>query len=148
MSPGATRFVVQTAGEFAPPGGRPEPLGDSGLVVVQVTGTPKRGWQQLVADDAVAWAAPVEVDDDGAERYPTGEVTVRFAARPSASTLDGFAADHGLVAVRRNEYVPEQVVFAPEHPHTTYLPELCAALTADERVRAAWPNTIARYRRA
>jgi hypothetical protein len=43
----------------------------------------------------------------------TGEISVRFHRAPTDTELTGFAAEHGLRLLRRNELVPQQAVFQP-----------------------------------
>ncbi len=44
----------------------------------------------------VVWAQPVLVDDDGHERYPTGELTVRFDEPPTDKECILFAQSRKL----------------------------------------------------
>jgi hypothetical protein len=92
--------------------------------------------------DAHAWAAPASDD-----ACPTGEVSIRFAEPLAGDDLDSFISKHGLQLLRRNEFVPEQVVAAPEAPSGTWLPDVVERLNAEGVVAKAWPNTLARYRR-
>jgi hypothetical protein len=106
-------------------------------------------WEHIVgASGPLEWAAPVLVDDDGADLYPTGELTVRFAAEPTAEQLEQFASEHALRVVRRNEFIASQAVFAPTEPLRTYLPAKVQEVDALPEVSAAWANTSSGYRRA
>lgn len=126
-----------------------EPLTEDLLMVT--LNAEERGswaWREITdAVDSAEWVAPVVVDASGRPSYPTGAVTVRFAGDPAEADLITFAETYGMRPVRRNEYVPEQVVFAPEFPRETYLPELIDRVSGDERVKAAWPVTVSRYER-
>ena len=90
---------------------------------------------------------PVLVGPDGELHFPTGEVRVRFKEPPSEAELDQFAARYGLRFVKGNEFVPAQMVFARAHPMGVFLPELVEQLARSDAVRAAWANTVSRYRR-
>jgi hypothetical protein len=129
-----SRYIVKPSGDAGPSGAAP--LDDTGLYVVDA---PDR---QALDAHPVAWAAPA----DG-EAYPTGEVSIRFAEPLAGDELDSFISKHGLQLLRRNEFVPEQVVAAPEAPNGTWLPDVVDKLNAEGVVAKAWPNTLARYRR-
>ena len=128
------------------------PAKDGGLEVRSVKaarGDPREAWQRVLDDDEdAAWAAPVRVDEEGRDMLPTGELTARFAKAPSDDDLDEFARRNGLAVRSRNEFVPSQVVFVPEDPRGTYLPEACERLVAEPEVVSAWPNTRSRYERS
>ena len=120
------------------------------LVVVTAPGgqTHKEAWRKLLDEhDDVAWVQPVLVDDDGHERYPTGELTLRFDEPPTDDELDEFARARHLRTARRNEYQPAQVVLAPEQPRDVYLPDLCEELGREQGVARAWLNTMSHYTR-
>jgi hypothetical protein len=125
-----------------------EPLTKELLVV-----TPRRkaanaaeGWRRIRdAVKSAEWVAPVVIDREGRPSYPTGTLGVRFASAPSDSELEEFAARHGLEVLHRNQYVPEQAVFAPGEPRATFLPELVGRLDDDEHVKRAWPETLSSY---
>jgi hypothetical protein len=129
-----------------------EEVSGTGLAVVQVGATvssARAAWERVLSvDSKLAWAAPALVDEQGHERLPTGEVSVRFQQPPSDADLAAFARSHGLVLRGRNEFVPAQVVFVPADRRNTYLPELWTRLAAASGVAAAWANTVSRYRRA
>jgi len=131
--------------------GQAEPVGQDGLVVVslpQTRGDPKQAWQRLIQSDAVEWAAPVLEDESAEEHVPTGEVTVRFAHRPSQKDLEQFASANGLTLRDRNEFVEEQAAFQVAQPRETYLPDLISKLSQRRGVTRAWANTLSRYRKA
>jgi hypothetical protein len=92
--------------------------------------------------------APVLIDPTGEPRYPTGRIAVRFREAPSDSELARFAAQHGLRVHLRNQYVELQVEFQLESPGPVYLPDLLERIERSSEVRAVWPETLARYRRA
>ena len=117
-----------------------EPMSD-GLALV--TTGPTVSWQGTPAE----WVAPVVVDESGRAGFPTGSIGARFRAAPSDDELQAFAGEHGVRLVRRNEYVPEQAVFAPVASGTTFLPDLVDRLRDDSRVQAAWPVTRSAYER-
>src|SRR5262245_66231241 len=57
----------------------------------------KESWRKLLDENQdVDWAQPVLVDDDGHERYPTGELTVRFDEPPTDEQLQTFAESRSL----------------------------------------------------
>jgi hypothetical protein len=128
-----------------------EPIaGSSDLVLVRVPatrGSAREAWQRV--NDQLAGGTsvqPVFLDADGRPQYPTGEVSVRFRSAVSDAELDRFAARHKLRVLRRNDFVPEQVVFAPVES-SDYLPDVVDALEASAETRMAWPNTVAKYER-
>jgi hypothetical protein len=134
-----SRYVVKPAGQ-APSGA--QPLDDTGLYVADAPDADALFEQS----DGIEWAAPAE-SADGGEAYPTGEVSIRFAEPIGGEDLDSFISKHGLELLRRNEFVPEQVVTAPTSPKQTWLPDVVDRLNAEGVVAKAWPNTLARYRR-
>ena len=123
----------------------------AGVFVMRVphpTRDAKSAWRALLAQEPeIEWAVPVLLDASGEPHYPTGEVTVRFDRLLSDGELDAFARHHGLGARRRNEFVPNQVLYVPLDARSTYLPELVAALQRAPGVVAAWASTRSRYRR-
>jgi len=138
------RFVVKPA-EGAGTGALTDahPLDDTGLFVAEAPDP-----RALVeGSDQIAWAAPAEDETEGAESYPTGEVSIRFEGELEGEDLDSFIDRHGLELRRRNEFVPEQVVVAPAAQPSTWLPDVVERLNADGAVAKAWPNTLSRYRR-
>jgi hypothetical protein len=141
------RFVVQPA----EPGAlrkrsdvtSAEPLEDTGLFVVDAPDPQS----VLTKSEEIAWAAPT-IDEAGQESYPSGEVSIRFAAPLEAAELDTFVKRHSLELRRRNEFIPEQVVVAPTTGGKTWLPDLIQDLNSAKVVAKAWPNTLSRYKRA
>lgn len=108
----------------------------------------KESWRKLLDENQdVDWAQPVLVDDDGHERYPTGELTVRFDEPPTDEQLQTFAESRSLRTARRNAYQPAQVVLVPAEPRGTFLPELCAELERTPGVTRAWLNSLSHYTR-
>jgi hypothetical protein len=157
LEPARERFVIRAADRAAvlPPAllalGDIEPLpADRAFHVLRVktgqTGEP--AWKTLIGALGGGSAYPVLIDRDGAEHYPTGEVTVRFEKKPSPDALTAFAHEQELRLVRANEFAPQQFVVAPLDPSKEYLPRLVARLSAYPSVRAAWANTLSRYRRS
>jgi hypothetical protein len=126
-----------------------ERLTDDLVVVTTPEGRAiKESWRKLLDDNEdVAWAQPVLVDDDGHERYPTGELTVRFDEPPTDNQLQTFARSRHLRATRRNAYQPAQVVLVPEKPRAVFLPELCDELERIPGVTRAWLNSLSHYTR-
>jgi hypothetical protein len=112
------------------------------------SGDPRRTWEQLVQDPEIEWAAPVMEGEDGSHHFPTGEVTVRFEHAPTDAQLKAFAEARQLVLKRRNEFAPQQAVFAPLHLGETYLPDLVDDLDKAKGVQTAWANTLSSYRRS
>lgn len=70
---------------------------------------------------------------------PTGEVSVRFHTSPSDAELSGFAAEHGLRLLRRNEFVPQQVVFQPLGSDVR---SVIQRIEREGAARAVWANTL------
>ena len=99
---------------------------------------------QLGKDEVVQ---PVLVDESGQHQYPTGEISVRFERNPSDAELKRFAKAHKLAMRRRNEYVPQQVIFEPLDPADRYVPEVIEEISSDKNVQLAWANTLSRYQK-
>ncbi len=119
---------------------------DAVLLRSRVAADPKRLWGRLletIGEDRAA--APAVVDERGEIHYPTGTVAVRFSRDVGEGELRRFASSHGLGLVRRNEYVPRQVVFQPKR--TQYLPELIETLSGADAVESAWAETRSQFRR-
>lgn len=121
------------------------------LVVVtpRETGGDGSAWWKRIQDAvrSAEWVAPAVVDDSGRPSYPTGAVTVRFVDAPTDAELENIAGAYDLQLVRRNEYIPEQIVFVPSKPRETFLPDLVERVAVDARVQSAWPVTMSRYER-
>lgn len=90
---------------------------------------------------------PFFVDDEGEPHYLTGEISVRFRAVPGDEDLHRFAAEHSLRLLRRNEFVPQQVVFKPLDASRSYLPDLVESIKREGLAKAVWANTLSRYQR-
>jgi hypothetical protein len=146
----AGRFVVKAAehADVKSAAGT-ERLTDDLVVVTAPEGRAnKESWRKLLGENKdVAWAQPVLVDDAGHERYPTGELTVRFDEPPTDEELETFARSHHLRTARRTAYQPAQVVLVPEQPRAVFLPELCDELARVPGVTRAWPNALSHYTR-
>jgi hypothetical protein len=141
------RFVVKARdGDVAALGERlgadveVEPMADD---LALVTAERTVSWRRSRAE----WVAPVVVDEGGRPGFPTGAIGVRFHEAPADGELQAFAGEHGLRLLRRNEYVPEQAVFAPVASGTTFLPDVVDRLRDDPRVQTAWPVTRSAYER-
>lgn len=78
----------------------------------------------------------------------TGEVSVRFHGAPSDSELAGFAAEHGLRLLRRNELVPQQAVFQPLQPLGNDLGSVIRRIEREGAARAVWANTLSAPQRS
>ena len=63
----------------------------------------------------------------------TGEISVEFMKRPSDAKLARFAAEHRLRLIQRNEFVPEEALFAPLDPSRQYLGEIMDRLFQELR---------------
>ena len=98
--------------------------------------------------DGVEWAELLLVDDSSLPLVPTGELSVRFHEPLSDDELAGFAKEHGLELRRRNEFVPEQAVFAPQRWRGELLTERAEKLSHERAVSEAWLNTASEYHRA
>jgi hypothetical protein len=72
----------------------------------------------------------------------TGEISVRFFRAPSDAELNGFAAQHGLRLLRRNDLVPQQAVFRPVEPPPGDLRDVVSRIEGDAAARAVWANTL------
>jgi hypothetical protein len=136
-------FGTDTDGSGATPS-------DRTMVVPQPENTdPRDSWRRLIDQfPSAAWVSPVVVDASSEPHYPTGDVTVRFHARPSDADLETFAEHNGLELRARNEFVPEQASFRPRDARGTYLPDLVDGLERDDIVKTAWLNTKSAYKRA
>jgi hypothetical protein len=75
----------------------------------------------------------------------TGEISVRFHRAPTDTELTGFAAEHGLRLLRRNELVPQQAVFQPAGAD---LHEVVRCIEREGATRAVWANTLSAPQRA
>jgi hypothetical protein len=119
------------------------------LVTPRETDGDRSAWWERIRDavESAEWVAPVVVDEQGRESYPTGAVAIRFQEAPSDEELEELAAEYGLRLLRRNQYVSVQVAFAPAEPRETFLPDLVDRIEGNPRVRAAWPVTTSRYER-
>lgn len=121
-----------------------------GLALLRVPqqATPEASWTAaLRALGADVELLPVLYDRDGAQHFPTGEVTVRFAEAPSDAELARFCEVQRLRLLRRNTFVAAQAVCAPASPSTDFLPKLVARVAAQPGVHRAWANTLSAYRR-
>jgi hypothetical protein len=131
--------------------GQVEPLAESGLVLLRVSSNVsdvRTAWKGVLQDFPDAdWAAPVLISANGAEHYPNGGVVVRFAAPQGQKDLHAFAKNQGLVLHKRNEFVPTQVSFRPEHPRMVFLPDCVQAIAHLPEVASAWLETMSRYTR-
>lgn len=142
-----SRFVVKSTSVLPPSEDGQlqsiEPLEDTGLFVADAHDP------QAVVEhsEQIAWAAPLLGDGPEEESYPTGELSIRFSSPLQAADLRSFVSRYGLEFVRQNEFVPEQVVVAPLHPHRAWLPTILDQLNLEAVVARAWPNTLARYQR-
>jgi hypothetical protein len=158
-SPSRTEFVVtgparqrdRIVDRLGDLGSVEQVKGQSDFVLVRLRDAgqdPRKAWEHAQAalgeDTRIQ---PVLVDADGKPQYPTGEVSVRFRGPVSDDDLERFAAKHHLRVVRRNEFVPEQIVFEPVES-ARYLPDVIDELGASDAARLAWANTIAKYERS
>jgi hypothetical protein len=140
------RFVIKPAGGDAPGEesgvAAVQALDDTGLFLAEAA-DPRA---VVEGSKGIEWAAPT-LGEAGEESYPTGEVSIRFSAPLESEDLEGFVRKHALQVLRRNEFVPEQVVVAPTEPRGTWLPDVVERLNGEHVVAKAWPNTLSRYRR-
>jgi len=157
LKPAADQFVLRmpdTASgvpEAAASLGTVEPLGETEplyLLTLAAQRPVHEAWTMLAKVLTGAQCAyPVLIDGDGAAHYPNGEVTVRFELTPTAAEVQQFAAGQRLVLQRANEFAPQQFVYSHAAPAAEFLPDLVARLASQPGVRAAWANTLSRYRR-
>ena len=148
---GVDRFVVKLRERaMAEDVAEAERLSDDAVMVLAPGGrATKEAWQQVVdIYGGAVWVLPVLTDEGGHERYPIGDLTVRFGERLSDEEVRDFASKRSLRVDRRNVYQPAQVVLVPERPRELYLPELCEQLQHEPVVARAWLNTESRYTRA
>jgi hypothetical protein len=113
------------------------------------SGNPETRWaqaQELLGE--LGTVQPLLLDELGEAHFPTGEISVRFHEAPPDDRLEEFAAEHGLRLRDRNELVPQQAVFRPAVPSSSYLPRLVQELAQMEVIKAVWANTLIRFRRA
>jgi hypothetical protein len=75
----------------------------------------------------------------------TGEISVRFHRAPSDADLAGFAAEHGLRLLRRNDYAPQQAVF---QPLASNLEEVMGRIEQEGAARSVWANTLSAPQRS
>jgi hypothetical protein len=158
------RFVVRPldAGRAASGASPPEGLGDAvplasprGGWAVDAAGDPsssaslRKTWRALAERAGGAYVvAPVLAGDEGAERYPTGLVSVRFRDAMADAQLQHFAQQAGLRLVQRTRFTDRQALFGLlDAPHT-YLPDLLQRLAQMEPVESAWPDAESAYHRA
>lgn len=132
--------------------GRVQPLPGSDFLLLHLSGsfedTPAT-WRRLQEILGTAGTVqPVLLDEDGEPHYPTGEISVRFRQTPGAEELQRFANEHRLRLLRRNEFVPQQVVFEPIDSLAIFLPELIEQIETEGIVKAAWANTLSRFQKA
>ncbi|HEX4964381.1 MAG TPA: hypothetical protein VF173_26425 [Thermoanaerobaculia bacterium] len=77
----------------------------------------------------------------------TGEITIRFTQFPGDEELRQLISRHGLLLLRRNEFVREQAVFKPADPSRS-LSDLVQTIEQEGTARAVWANRSSRYQRA
>lgn len=100
------------------------------------------------AAGAGATIFPVLHDVNGTLAFPTGRVVVRFKKAARDKALRDFADKHRLDLVRRNEFQPEQAIFALKKRHRRALTETIAKASADDDVELAWPETKSAYKKS
>lgn len=118
------------------------------LSILAEDSDPEARWaraQELLGE--LGTVQPVLLDDLGEAHFPTGEISVRFHEPPPDDRLREFAAEHGLRLRERNEFVPQQAVFRPAAPSTTYLPKVLQELAETGDAKAVWANTLTRFHR-
>ena len=155
------RFVVRPAGDHATARALPSlekigrverlPSPRVGWVVClnEPARSPRQGWEalkkQLGTDFVVV---PVVDDQDGAERYPTGLVTVRFCTPVSDAEMEDFARAHALDVVRRARFTRVQVLFRPTEIGEQFLPDVSEKLSASPAADAVWLDAESAYTRS
>ena len=142
----AGRFVVKATqhADLRSAAG-PERLTDDLVVVTTAERRAnKESWRKLLDENKdVAWAQQVLVDGDGHERYPTGELTVRFDEPPTDKELAASSPGPAICGPpQRNAYQPAQVVLVPEEPRAVFLPELCDELERIPGVTRVWLQLV------
>jgi len=98
----------------------------------------------MIGRNSTGWISPLSSASIRIMRQ-TGEVSVRFHASPSDAQLAGFAAEHGLRLVRRNELVPQQAVF---EPLGSDLRTVIQRIEREGAARAVWANTLSAPQRS
>jgi hypothetical protein len=155
--PSASQYVVKlpkaqrdaAAARLGKIGALEDLKGRSDLTLLRLedeAGDPRATWQFARKTLGDVYVQPVLLDPNGASQFPTGEITVRFNAKPSDDELRRFAEAHGLRLRQRNEFTPEQAVFEVSDAGR-YLPDVISSVSADRATRLAWANTLAAYER-
>jgi hypothetical protein len=155
------RFVVRPAGEHVTPGALPSlekigrverlPSPRVGWVVYldKPARSPRQGWEALKKQLGAGFlVVPVMDDEDGAVRYPTGLVTVRFCAPVSDADMEAFAHAHALDVVKRARFTRVQVLFRPAAIGEQFLPDVSEKLSASPAADAVWLDAESAYTRS
>ncbi len=89
---------------------------------------------------------PVEDSADGAERYPTGQLIVRWRQPAADDALQALAQHHGLQLVQRTRFTDRQAVYRADGDAN--LAALLPLLVHNPDVERAWLEVESRYQRA
>lgn len=152
----AHRFVVRPLAQGQSASALPSDLQATPLASAQggwrvetaATGSSRAAWRGLQKQLGPAWCViPVVDADDGAERYPTGRISIRFSGAVSDTALDSLLKTCGLQLLQRTKFSDRQALATASDPGA-YLPDLVAAAARQAGVEAAWLDAEAAYRRA
>jgi hypothetical protein len=154
-SAAAHRFVVRPLAQEQPACGLPSDLKATPLASAQggwrvettAAGSVRAAWRVLQQRLGPTWCViPVVDADDGAERYPTARISIRFSGAVSDAALHAVLKACSLQLLHRTKFSDRQALAAASDPGA-YLPDLVAAAARQPGVEAAWLDAEAAYRR-
>lgn len=118
------------------------------LVKIKNNSTSRQGWkflQQYLTDKEAV--EPVMIDEAGHNLIPTGAISVRFLNVPSETEIEQLSCQFNLILEKKNQYIPQQLIFRPLKLSETFLPDLIQSISKIKGIKAVWANTCARYQR-
>jgi hypothetical protein len=155
------RFVVRPAAEHPTPQALPSlekvgrverlssPRGGWVVSLEKPARSPRQGWEALRRQLGAGFlVVPVMDDEDGAARYPTGLVTVRFCGPVSDADMEAFARAHALDVVKRARFTRVQVLFRHSAIGEQFLPDVSEKLSASPAADAVWLDAESAYTRS